>query len=161
MTISIQDREHRYDHIVRLRYIIIISKSISSCHSNSSSSNYLKISHSCIHNRSNPHLRIKQQPIHLYRNPNPTQWHPVKHKSWRRRRRASHLPVLAHSRPVSAVAAIFFSSFIFNFFPRSASSVSLPIMIRTIFHLTDRHRFPFCCFLLKIQFMYKLTAPFV
>lgn len=130
MTISIQDREHRYDHIVRLRYIIIISKSISSFHSNSS--NYLKISHSCIHNRNNPHLRTKQQPIHLYRNPNPTQWHPVKHKSWRRRRRANHLPVLAPNRPVSTVAKFI------NF----CSS----IMFRIIFHLTDRHRFPFSYF---------------
>lgn len=107
MTISIQDREHHYDHIVRLRYIIIISKSISSFLSNSSS-NYLKLSHSCIHSRSNPHLRIKQQPIHLYRNPNPTQWHPVKHKSWRRRRRANHLPVLARNRPVSTFCVCFF-----------------------------------------------------
>lgn len=108
MTIFIQDLVHHCDHTVRLCYIIT-SKSISSFHSSSSnSSNYLKHNHSCIHSRNNRHHHTKQQ-IHLYRNPNPTQWHPVKHKSWRRRRRANHLPVLARNRLVSAVALLILS----------------------------------------------------
>lgn len=63
-------------------------------------------------------IYTNQQIIHLYRNLNLTQWHPVKHKLLRRRRRANHQQVLARSRQVSLVQLIK------NFFSNKYSQIS-------------------------------------
>lgn len=89
---------HPYDHRTARPYtissintiIISLIKSI----------NYLIHNRNCIRNKQ--HHRIKAlPPIPHSRNHNPTRWHQVKHKSWRRRRRANHLAVFNRSRPVS------------------------------------------------------------
>lgn len=94
---------HPFDHRTARQRCSTTSTSTSTTISRSLiKSIYLIHRRNCIRNRNSPHRHIKALPqIPPCRNPNLTRWHQVKHKSWRRRRRANHPAVCNRSRPVS------------------------------------------------------------
>lgn len=92
---------HPFDHRTARQHCSTTSTSTTTSRTLTQSI-YLTHRRNCIRNPSSPHHRIKAlPPIPPCRNPNPTRWHQVRHKSWRRRRRASHPAASSRCRPVS------------------------------------------------------------